>query len=298
MKMRAIVQTDGSFQFAEPDRIAAFARAHRLPIHGHTLVWYKHEPDAFARLFDRRDAFADLYRRYIQAVVGRYRDVARGWDVVNEPIAPDGSSLRNSLWSQVLGPEDYMATAFAHAARAAPGVPLFVNEYDLEQPAKRATLLRLVERLMKRGVPVGGIGSQTHIDVDLAPGTLRAAIRDLASLGLPIHVSELDISFGHHRLDLRSVGRKLARQEALAREAAETFAALPERQRYAFTLWGVRDADSWLRQDPFPPGDRPLAFDDAGGRKPMYCGLVAGLRSSAQRPRSTTAAARPPRRDA
>jgi endo-1,4-beta-xylanase len=52
--------------------------------------------------------------------------------------------------------------------------------------------------------------------------------------------------------------------------------ALPERQRYAFTIWGVRDRDSWLRRPPNAGdgSDRPLLFDDEGRPKPAARALV------------------------
>jgi endo-1,4-beta-xylanase len=284
MKMSAIVGDDGAFRFTAADRVAAFAAAHGLALHGHALVWYKHQPAAFTRLIDRPDAFADLYRRFIDTTVRRYP--ARGWDVVNEPVAHTGTALRDSLWSRVMGPEDYMLAAFAAAREAAgPDVPLFLNDYGLEAADKRGAFLALAERLIRRGAPIGGLGTQSHLDVDLPAGAVGAAIRDLARLGLPVHVSELDVSFGHRRFDWRSAARKRHIQARLAGEAAEAFVTLPSRQRYAFTLWGMRDRESWLRQPPFEGGDQPLAFDDAGAPKPMACALNAALHARGGGPR-------------
>ncbi len=80
--------------------------------------------------------------------------------MVNEPVAEDGNGLRDSLWSRNLGAEDYMVRAFEHAEEADPGAARFINDYNLESnPAKRATFMRLVERLLKRGVRIGGIGT-------------------------------------------------------------------------------------------------------------------------------------------
>ena len=275
MKMNAVVADDGRFRFEAADRVAAFAQRHGLAVHGHTLVWYKHQPAAFVRLAADREAFVALYRRYITAMVGRYR--VRGWDVINEPVEHRGTALRDSLWTRVLGTEEHMLLAFHHAAEVAGGVPLFINDYGLEAPGKRGAFLALVERLIRRGAPIGGVGTQTHVDIDLQPGAIAAAIRDLGRLGLSVHVSELDISFGHARIEWRSDARRRDLQARLAGEAADAFLALPMRQRYAFTLWGVRDRDSWLNQPPFAAGDQPLAFDDAGVPKPMACAIADAL---------------------
>ena len=281
MKMEYILRDDGGFRFDAPDAIAGFARAHGLRLFGHNLIWYAQGSPVFARLDGQGRPFADAYRNYILAVAGRYRGQAVGWDVVNEPILDDGSGLRDCLWSRNLGATDYIRRALDHAREADPGAVLLINDYNLESlPRKRATFMRLIEGLLKAGAPIGGIGSQTHLATDLAPGVLTAALRDLASLGLPIHVSELDISLNRDRGLLASVGDKRARQYRLAQEAGDAVASLPPAQRFGFTLWGLRDSESWLRnpkENPTAPWDAPLAFDDEGRAKPMLAALADGF---------------------
>ncbi|HEX5378396.1 MAG TPA: endo-1,4-beta-xylanase [Phenylobacterium sp.] len=278
MKMEYNAADDGAFRFEAPDAIAAFARAHGQKLFGHTLVWYAQNPPAFERLDERRISFADAYRNYITAVVARYRGVACGWDVVNEAVAEDGNGWRDSLWSRRLGPLDHMVLAFRHAKAADPTVPLFLNDYNLESlPAKRTTFLKLAEALLKAGAPLSGLGTQTHVAADLAPGAIRAAIRDLASLGLPIHVSEMDVSIVRARGLLKDRGDLEARQARLYAEAAEAFSDLPARQRFAFTHWGLRDTDSWLRRE--NPADTPLMFDAEGRPKAAAAAWEQGLRS-------------------
>ena len=287
MKMEYILQDDGSFRFDWPDAIADFARDKGLRLFGHTLVWYAQDPAAFRRLDGAGDAFADAYHSYIFAVVARYRGRAVGWDVVNEPVAEHGDGLRESLWSRNLGPIDYMRRAFDQARLADPAVVLLINDYNLERlPAKRTAFLRLVETLLKAGAPVGGIGTQSHIAADLPAGAIGASMRDLASLGLPIHVSELDISLNRGRGSFSADAQLEARQARLAQEIAEAFMALKPAQRFAFTTWGLRDKDSWLRgpkENPNPPWDAPLLFDDNGQAKPMFAALAAGFSGSDRR---------------
>jgi endo-1,4-beta-xylanase len=281
MKMEYILQADGAFRFDAPDAIAAFASDHQLRLFGHTLVWYAQDPAAFHPLDGKPGPFADALRNYILAVVGRYRGRAVGWDVVNEAVAEDGDGLRDCLWSRNLGQIDYMRRAFDNAREADPTAVLLINDYNLESlPKKRATFMRLVETLLKSGAPVTGIGTQSHIAADLKSGAVTEAIRDLASLGLPIHVSELDISLNRGRGLLSSDADLQAAQNRLAHEVAEAFAALPARQRFAFTVWGLRGGDSWLRspkENSGPPWDQPLPFDDEGRPRPMLAALEQGF---------------------
>ncbi len=273
MKMEIVLREDGGFDFSKADQIAAFARANGQQLFGHNLIWHLENPVAFQRLDGGgRDAFLNAYRNYITAVVSRYRGQAVGWDVVNEPVAEDGNGLRDSLWSRNLGLEDYMMLAFQFARAADPNAVLLVNEYNLERnPQKLDTFLRLVERLLNRGAPITGLGNQSHIDIDTPPGASTRAMQALARFGLPIHVSELDVSMGRRRVDLRSPAQKQALQSQRMVEVAEAFVALPAAQRFSFTFWGVRDRDSWLQIPPNGDGtDHPLPFDDQLRPKPAF----------------------------
>jgi endo-1,4-beta-xylanase len=273
MKMEAVLKEDGTFDFRAADAVAGFCQAHGLRLHGHTLIWYDQAPVAFRRIDGQGRAFADAYRNYILAVAGRYRGRCSGWDVVNEPVLEEGGGYRDCLWSRNFG-IGYVAEAFRCAREADPSAVLFLNDYNLEsKPAKRASFLRLAEDVLRSGAPLGGLGTQTHLDADVRPGAIAACIRDLARLGLPIHLSELDCST---RVRGGSEAERAQRQARLYGEAAEAMAALPAAQRYAMTVWGIRDQDSWLRRPPRAGdgSDRPLLFDDLGRPKLAAAAVV------------------------
>lgn len=275
LKMEYVVQGDGSYRFDAPDRIASFAADHALRFFGHTLVWYAEKPAFFESLDPA--AFRQAFGAYVEAVVGRYRGRAVGWDVVNEAVTDDGAGWRDSLWSQRLGRLDHMRMAYELAHAADPGAVLFLNDYNLEtNPRKRATFLRLAEALLDAGAPLGGLGTQTHVPADLAPGAITAALKDLASLGLKVRISEMDVSLANAGGFLASREALQRRQAALYAEAAEAFAALPARQRFDFTFWGLEDSQSWLRRE--NASDAPLLFDDAGRPKPPAAAWEAALR--------------------
>jgi endo-1,4-beta-xylanase len=277
MKMEAVLREDGTHDWSRADAVAQFARENGLRLFGHTLIWNEQRPAYFERLKGDRTAFAREYRRYIATVVGRYRGSV-GWDVVNEPFNWDGSERRGGVWAETLG-EAYISLAFEQARAADPDAVLFLNDYSLEQfPKKRRAFLQLAEALLKAGVPLGGLGTQTHLSHETEPAALGPAMRELASLGLPVHVSELDVT-------LKGAGRDraaaLQMQARLVGAAAEAFASIPERQRFAFTTWGVRDRDSWLRDDDQAakfPGNAPMLLDDAGRPKAAFAAAVEAWR--------------------
>jgi endo-1,4-beta-xylanase len=270
LKPERILQPDFTYDFSASDRIVDWGREQGLRVHGHTLVWYSQGQQAFTDALPRA-RFAAEYDRYVSTVAGRYRGRMAGWDVVNEPVAEDGDGLRDCHFSR----------AFGQDRAADPDAVLFLNEYNLENiPRKGATFLRLVERLLTLGAPVGGIGTQSHLDIEIPAGQIAAFFKDAGSLGLPIHVSELDFSMrSDNRLDTRSLAAKRAQQVARVGELAEAFMALPEHQRYAFTTWGLRDTDSWLLR---PDGkgwtdDSPLLLDAKGHANPAYAAVVGAF---------------------
>ena len=275
MKMETVLQEDGSLRFERPDRIVAFAKAHGMAVHGHCLIWYAEDGGRFRELSG--DALLNAYVDYIRNVMGRYAGFIRTWDVVNEPVTDEGSTLRDCLWSQKLG-EDYIGLAFTAAHQADPQAVLLMNEYNLEYtPKKRATLLRAAERALKAGAPLHGIGTQTHIGGDVPPGAIRAAIRDIVSLGLKVHVSEIDITL-HEDRPVNAVEPR-ADQLRVLDEIVEAYHEVPEAQRAGMTFWGVRDSDSWQNAGPHPRPifDEPLLFDRYGRPKPVAYELAQQL---------------------
>lgn len=278
MKMEAILRPDRSLAFARADACADFARDHALRLHGHALVWYSQGAEAFAGL--DRSTFARDYDRYVREVTARYRGRAVSWDVVNEAVAEDGDGLRSHHWSQALGEVDHIRRAFDVAHEADPDAVLFLNDYNLENlPRKGATFLRLVETLLKAGTPIHGIGTQSHLDVEIPEGQITTFLREAAATGLKIHVSELDASLkSDRRVDLRSENQRRAQQAARVTELTEAFMAVPQAQRFAFTVWGARDPDSWLNRDGRAgSGDSPLLFDALGAPTPMHAAVIRAM---------------------
>ncbi len=271
MKAEAFFMNGPREDFSRADRIVDWARQQGMGVFGHTPVWYSQVPDHFTALAaSAPQRFRDEYRAYVGRVIGHWRGQLAGWDVVNEPVTDEGSTLRDCLWSQQLGHEGYVIEAFRAARSADPGAPLLINEYNLETNARKlATYQRLIEACLNAGAPIDAIGTQTHVDCELAPGAISATVRELARFGLPVHISEIDVStrYGDAR-----------RQPAIYAEAAEAMAALPERQRFGLTVWGLRDSDSWLVRDRRRArADAPLLFNGAGQPKPAAAALGEAL---------------------
>jgi hypothetical protein len=203
-----------------------------------------------------------------------------------------GGALDDNLYFQTLG-AGYVAEAFTLAHALDPGAELFLNEFSLSYPSdKLAALATLVGELLAAGVPIHGIGIQAHFFPFFPLPTrevFEASLRDLAALGLPIELTELDVSIWH----FRDEPDPLAAQAAFYGDVAGACMAVP--QCRAITVWGLEDSATWL--DTFSPFDAvapnaPLLFDGTGAAKPAYFAVRDAIRTRASAFADQTAALR------
>jgi endo-1,4-beta-xylanase len=229
-----------------------------------------------------REELLQRMRDHIHAVVGRYKGKIKVWDVVNEAIADGGTNiLRNSLWLEIIGP-DFIAKAFQYAHEADPDAILRYNDYGLESPAKRQKLITLIKSLREQKVPVHAIGSQAHVNVSTSFETIDQALTEMKTLGLPIHITELDVnsaSGGQRTTGADVSANASATQGGLVDDAnrrqAEAYAGLfrafvKHRDSVKMvTFWGANDGVSWRAQG------RPLLFDGDNQPKPAFDAVIA-----------------------
>ncbi|MEG0750328.1 MAG: endo-1,4-beta-xylanase, partial [Carnobacterium sp.] len=78
----------------------------------------------------------DFMKDHITTIVSKYKGRINSWDVVNEALNEDGT-LRQSVFLKTLG-EKYLIDAFKLAEKADPKAELYYNDYNIEEPAKRA----------------------------------------------------------------------------------------------------------------------------------------------------------------
>jgi endo-1,4-beta-xylanase len=251
----------------------------------------------FGRVFTgpraSREELLERMREHIHTVVGRYKGKIKAWDVVNEAIADNGTNiLRNSLWLEIIGP-DFIAKAFEYAHEADPDAILRYNDYGLENPAKRKKLIALIKSLQEKKVPVMAIGTQTHVSVS-SPSfeALDQALTEIAVLGLPIHVTELDVNSAQG--GQRNIGADIANNTAttqgglvddasqrLANQYANLFRAFLKHKDSVkmVTFWGVNDGVSWRANG------KPLLFDGNNRPKPAFDAVIRVASGAQSNPR-------------
>jgi endo-1,4-beta-xylanase len=183
MKFEPLRPTRSRFAFADADKILDFATAHGMKLRGHTLVWHGQLPRWLVNGNFSRDEVSAILREHIETVIGHYRGRVYAWDVVNEAIDDQGG-LRQTFWSNMLG-SDYIAQAFTLARAADPQATLLYNDYGGEAlGVKSEAIYGLLKSLKGRGVPIDGIGLQSHFLLDQPPrmSEVAANLRRLAAL--------------------------------------------------------------------------------------------------------------------
>lgn len=235
-------------------------------------------------------------KRYITTTMTRYAGKINAWDVVNEALADNGAMRSNAnytipaanlsnqfLYGQYLGTKydqnNYVLKAFQYAKLANPTALRFINDYNLEySKAKVDSMKALVTFINQNGAAlVDGIGTQMHINLNTSQTGIDYAFQTLASTGLKIRISELDVSLNSAKASgFVATSAQLSSQADMYKYVIQSYIKnVPAAQRYGVTVWGVSDTDSWLNASAAP--DAPLLFDASYKKKPAYSGFKQGL---------------------
>ena len=286
MKPESLAPREGQYNWANADRIVQFAREHGMKLRFHTLVWHQQTPDWFFKDANGNDMtptpenkrlLLQRLENYIRAVVGRYKNDAESWDVVNEvidPNQPDG--MRRSKWYEITG-LDYIRVAFRVTREVAgPNAKLFINDYNTHDPKKREFLYNLVTQLRSEGVPIDGVGHQTHINIE-SPSIelIKQSIERFAAIGLDNQITELDVSvYTNDQQSYSTVPDSVLMTQAYRyQDLFDAFRQLSDKISNV-TFWGIADDHSWLHNRPIPRTDAPFLFDRQLQAKPAYWGVV------------------------
>ncbi|HKU89828.1 MAG TPA: endo-1,4-beta-xylanase [Steroidobacteraceae bacterium] len=294
-----------ALNFAPADTIVAFAQANNIRMRGHTLLWHFTSPQWFFKGCDTDPAgcLPNVRVRlhdYIHNVMVHFGGKLYAWDVVNEVVAPNPASSTpyrtDSPWyityqnaknaGANVQPWDYIEDAFRYADEArtflgltSADMKLVINEYNTEIPGKRDNLVRIIQDLRNKGVPLDAVGHQMHLRIDANVSEVTAALVAIEGLGgLENQVTELDInvyddpaSCGTSNTGCIPNYGSTPPQSMLSREARlyrALYAAFKRPSVQSVTTWGLHDGWSWYNALPGARANYPLLFDAA--RQPKW----------------------------
>lgn len=219
-----------SMNWGQADTSYNYAKSNGIPFKFHTLVWGSQEPSWVGSL-SAADQKAEV-TQWIQLAGQRYGG-SEFVDVVNEPLhaKPD---YRNAIGGDGATGWDWIIWSFQQARAAFPNSKLLINEYGIiNDPNLADQYVNIINILKSRGL-VDGIGIQCHqFSMDtVSVSTMNTVLGKLSATGLPIYVSELDMTGDD--------ATQLARYQ-------QKFPVLWENPNVkGITLWGYIQGQTWI----------------------------------------------------
>ena len=279
MKCEIIHPEWDRYDFTLADKLVDYGKKINAPVYGHTLIWHS-QLSPFIRKIQSTDSFRTFFTNHITTIAARYDGKLKSWDVVNEALNEDGT-LRKSVFLEKLG-EDYIVEAFRLAQKAAPNTELYYNDYNIEQPKKRAGAIAIIKKIQAAGVRIDGVGIQGHWRSYKVPmKDIEESIKEFAALGIKVHFTELDLGvlpnpWDNDAADVNMKAEYSAKMnpyaaglpDSVSTQLAQSYADLfrlflkYKKEIARITFWGVNDGQSWLNGWPIRGRTNyPLLFD-------------------------------------
>ena len=282
MKFDALEPSRNNFSFGSADNLVGLAQQNNMAIRGHCLVWHSQVPtwlSSDGKKNDKewtREQALEIMKNHITKVMQHYKGKVREWDVVNECLDDDQTTVRSnpnsydlrqqSVWQRAIG-DDYIDSAFVYAHRADPDAILYLNDYgvELQGKAKSLAFYNLAVSLKEKGIPIHGVGLQCHFSIGEVDGVkLNRTIQRFAEAGLLCIITELDMGIA---------STSSANLEEQARNYRMiTDIVLKNDNCPSMVIWGIKDNDSWRTNS------NPLLYDSGMGKKPAWYGVRSALR--------------------
>ncbi|KAL5988224.1 hypothetical protein ACLOJK_035987 [Asimina triloba] len=194
LKWYSTEKSRGQEDYSTADAMFAFARQHGIDVRGHNIFWDdpKYQPWWVPSLSP--DQLRAAAEKRITSVVGRYAGQVIGWDVDNE-------NLHTTFFESKLG-ADATSKFFQRAHQLDGRTAMFMNEYNtiedsrdgVASPPKYLSKLKQIMGFPGNQGPTG-IGLEGHFSTPNIP-YMRSALDTLASGGVPIWLTEIDVAQG------------------------------------------------------------------------------------------------------
>jgi endo-1,4-beta-xylanase len=282
--------------FTYGDQIVSFAAGNTQPVFGAHLVWDEGLGDGWYpdELYDLGQQEArDILFGTIQQEVSHYAGQMRAWVVANE-VTDGRRKDANGFWTvepwyQTVGPT-YVEEAFNLVHQLDPNALLVINEFGFETgsvaAARRTSMLKAIDYLQSKNVPVHALGIQAHLNANgfarsFDTAAYRTFLSNVAARGLSIFITEMDVQDDGLKADITTRDAGVA--DVYARYLS---VALQEPAVKIVLNFGLSDRYTWLQED-YPRRDgaarRPLPFDENLQPKPAYNAILQAFQNAPSR---------------
>lgn len=197
-KWGSVEATRNVMNWTELDEAYTLAKTKGFPFKMHTLIWGAQQPTWMESL-STGDQLAEI-NEWFSAVAQRYPaiDII---EVVNEPLhqKPDhtggGGNYINALGGAGASGWEWVLRSFRLARQYFPNAKLWLNDYSIINSTSNTSQYMTLVNLLKAENLIDGVGEQGHAFTTFGTpaSTLTTNLNSLATLGLPLYITELDI---------------------------------------------------------------------------------------------------------
>lgn len=263
-KWGTVEYTRDNMNWSELDEAYALAMENNFPFKLHTMIWGSQQPE-WVKTLSTADQRSEIEEWY-DTIAARY-DTVHFVDVVNEPLhaPPDNDGNGAGNYIEALGGAGASGWEWVlESFRLARGVfsdttELLINEYNILSSATNTKSYLEIIKLLQAENLIDGIGLQGH--AFSTRGSITDMIKNvdsLATTGLPIYITELDIDGPTDAIQLQDYQR--------------IFPPLWEHPSIkGITLWGFRPG-MWRSEQ------MAYIIDGSGNERPAMTWLRAYLK--------------------
>jgi endo-1,4-beta-xylanase len=239
------------WQRMEP--VLEWCLANGITAKGHPLVWTAPSgKPAWIEKYPDSEQLEYLAAR-VKNAVGGWAGQIDLWDVVNEAVNTRAWTDDSSGAWIAVGPEvnaDLVEQAFGWAHRTNPDAHLVLNDfYQITKEETRENFYQLVKELLRRGVPISGLGIQAHEPRQewYPPRQVLETYQRISELGLPLHVTEFTPQSGGKQITggWRTGEWDLEAQSQFTEQMLTLAFAQPGMM--TFNFWGFTDRNVWQK---------------------------------------------------
>lgn len=297
MKQSYLQPQEGVFFYNDSDELVQYAKDNSLRVHGHVLVWHSQIADWMENFVGEKADWITMMENHVTQVASHFEeagddDTVTSWDVVNEAFLDNGeyrgAKTTNqdddaSVWYENIG-EEFIPLAFSAARAADPDAELYYNDFNLIwNNDKLDAVINMVNNMQANGVPIDGVGFQSHITLNSPDiSTIRAQFQKVVDIRpkVKLKITELDVRMNNDNNTDYTIltAARADDQKQYYHDIIEAYLDIvPEDQRGGITVWGIVDGDSWLQNFPAPTIEWPLLFNDDFTPKPALQGFADAL---------------------
>ncbi len=241
--------------------VARWCNQNGITTKGHPLVW-THEAGTPRWLNDYSTAETKvLLQKRVEDIVSGCKKEIEIWDVINEVIhtvnwdvamkenrsGADNRYTGKDLMSDKI---DFIDSCFRWAQNANPDAHLIINEFNIvANESSRQQFYEVVEKLMKKGTPVSGLGIQMHEPNQgryyYSPQQIWDTYNRYAEFNLPLHVTEfIPVSNGDSLKGIYKTGVWTEQEQADFSEMVFTL-SFGHPKLASVNWWGFSDKNIW-----------------------------------------------------